>query len=40
MGSGYLVQDAANLSSDNVITVNGNINTVWHSIDIGDYATG
>ena len=37
-GVRILGTDAANSSSDNVITVNGNINTVWHSIDIGDYA--
>ena len=37
-GVRILVWMLANLSSDNVITVNGNINTVWHSIDIGNYS--
>jgi len=37
-GVRILGTDADNLSSDNVITVNGNINTVWHSIDIGNYS--
>ena len=37
-GVRILGTDAANLSSDNVMTVNGNINTVWHSIDIGTYS--
>ena len=37
-GVRILGTDAANSSSDNVITVNGNINTVWHSIDIGNYS--
>jgi hypothetical protein len=37
-GVRILGTDAANLSSNNVVTVNGNINTVWHSIDIGTYS--